>query len=239
MARAVRRVINGDAIQLVREFAEAGPLGSEWEAPLYTAFKEALRPAMTVLDVGASFGLYAIAAARLVGPAGRVFAFEPARETAAALRLHLEWNGVADRVEVVEAVAAERSGEETFWEQETSFVASLVEGSARQEDASFRTPVAATPVPAVALDDLCARREIDPGIVKIDVEGGEARVLRGARALLARRRAVLFLEVHHGVVAAAGSSVEDVFAELARARWRWREVETEAAAGHYVCTPAG
>ncbi len=235
----VRRVINGDPFLLVPEFARAEPLGSEWEAPLYAAFKEALRPGLTVLDVGASFGLYAIAAARLGAAAGRVVALEPARASAAALGLHLEWNGVADLVEVVEAAAAERDGEEPFWEQETSFVASLVESAARQEGASFATPVSASRVPAVTLDGLCARRGLDPDVVKIDAEGGEARVLRGGRALLARRRAVVFLELHHDVVAEAGGSAGDVFRELERAGWRWREVATEAAAGHYVCTPAG
>ena len=134
-------MINGDPVRLIPEFARAEPLGSEWEAALYASFKGRLRPGMTVLDVGASFGLYALAAARLVGPSGRVFAFEPARRTAAALRLHLEWNGVADRVEVVEAAVADASGEEVFWAQETSFVASLVEGAARQEHRSFATPV--------------------------------------------------------------------------------------------------
>jgi FkbM family methyltransferase len=238
MTRPVRRVINGDPIRLVPEFADAEPVGSDWEAPLYACFKQTLGLGMTVFDVGASFGLYAIAAARCVGRSGRVVAFEPAGRTAAALRLHLQWNDVADRVEVVEAVVADRTGDEVFWEQETSFVASLVERAAREEAASFGTPVERSSVTAVTLDDFCAARELDPDVVKIDVEGSEARVLQGARALLARRRATLFVEVHDEFAADGRGSADDVFRELAAGGWRWREVHAETATRHYVCTPA-
>ena len=237
MTGPVELVVNGDPIRLVREFAEAEPLGSEWEAPLYERFKEALAPGMIVLDVGASFGLYAIAAARRVGPSGRVFAFEPARRTAAALRLHLEWNGVADRVEVVEAVVSERSGKETFWEHETSFVASVLERVARAEEGAFAAPVAAVRRPAVTLDGFCAERALDPDVVKIEVEGSEADVLRGARSLLAARRATVFLEVHDAFAEAAGGSTDEVFAELEAAGWRWSAVDAKAPTRHFVCTP--
>ena len=236
--KPVRRVINGDPILLVPEFAHAEPLGSEWEAPLFERFREALAPGMTVLDVGASFGLYTIAAARRVGRSGRVFAFEPASRTAAALRLHLDWNGVADRAEVVEAVVSDRSGDETFWEQETSFVASVLEPVAREEDGSFETPVAPTQARAVTLDDFCAERVLAPDVVKIDVEGSEASVVRGARGILAARRATLFLEVHEAFARAAGRSADAVFVELESAGWRWREVDAEAPTRHFVCTPA-
>ena len=237
MTAPVERVVNGDPIRLVREFADAEPLGSEWEAPLYQRFKESLAPGMTVLDVGASFGLYAIAAARGVGPSGRVFAFEPARRTAAALRLHLGWNGVADRVEVVEAVASHRSGRETFWEQEMSFVASLLERAARQEERRFGSPVERRVVPAVTLDDFCRRLRLEPDVVKVDVEGAEARVLRGSQRLLRRRKASLFLEVHHALLGEAGRSADEVFRELDGAGWTWEQVEADAAKSHYVCTP--
>src|SRR4051794_20837596 len=147
---------------LCPEFAYAEPLRAEWEPELYARFKEALLPGMTVLDVGASFGLYSIAAARAVAPSGQVHAFEPARRSAEALRRHLQWNGVSDPVEVVEAAVAEGTGSAVFWEQETSFVASLVERSARREERRYRTPVAARRVRTVALDDFCRTRGLQP-----------------------------------------------------------------------------
>ena len=232
------RLINGDPIRLLPAFAHAEPLGAEWEAPVYRRFKEALGDGMTVLDVGASFGLYSLAAARAVGPSGSVFAFEPAEATASALRLHLSWNGLADRVDVIEAAVADHDGRETFWEQETSFLASLLELAPREEEHRFPARVKRRRVRAVALDDFCEARDLDPEVLKVDVEGGEARVLRGARRLLRRRRAVLFLEVHYGLLERAGGSTDEVFGELERAGWAWEEVHAEpAGTRHYVCRP--
>jgi FkbM family methyltransferase len=235
---AVRRVVNGDPIHLLPSFADAEPLGEEWEAALYERFKDALRPGMTVLDVGASFGLFSIAAARGVGRTGRVFAFEPASRTAAALEAHLRCNGVAERVEVVRAAAAERSGRATFWEQETSFLASLVELAPRREEDRFAGPVESRSVAAVSLDDFCRERGVEPAVLKVDVEGAEAAVLRGARELLGRRRGTVFLEVHHDLLERT-TGTEDVFAELEAAGWGWEEIGDRTGAGtaHYVCAP--
>lgn len=233
----VLRVVNGEPLYLTAEFAYAEPLHDEWEKPVYRRFKDALASGMVVLDVGASFGLYAIGAARGVGRSGRVFAFEPARRTAASLRRHLEWNRVADRVEVVEAVAADVGGHETFWEQETSFLASLDERAARHEEHRFDEPVEPRVVRSVTLDDFCRSRGVEPDVVKIDVEGSEARVLRGACALLARRKAVLFFEVHDDVLERAGGSPDDVFRELAAAEWGWEELHAERATRHFVAAP--
>ena len=238
MTDAIRRVINGDAIHLLPSFAHAEPVRPAWEPRLYERFKAALRPGMVVLDVGASFGLYSLAAARAVGPSGRVIAFEPAAETASALREHLRLNGVEERVEVIEAAVSGRTTVETFWQQETSFVASLVETATHQEAAKSSTPLETRHVPAVTLDDFCRKRRLEPDVLKIDVEGAEADVLRGAREILERRRAVVFLETHDGVLGAAGRTADDVFRELERAGWRYEQVEAGPETRHWACTPA-
>jgi FkbM family methyltransferase len=234
--RGIQRVVNGDAFTLSPAFARAEALRSEWEPALYARFKAVIRPGMTVLDAGASFGLYTLAAGRLVGPAGRVYAFEPARRSASALRSHVAWNAVADRVEVVEAAVAERTGDAIFFEQETSFVASLVEAAARLEERRFAQPLARRRVPTVALDDFCAVRRLEPDVVKVDVEGAEASVLRGARELLRGRRARLFLEVHLRF-AGDGASPE-ALGELAAAGWQWEQLGAELDTDHYECSPA-
>jgi FkbM family methyltransferase len=237
MNAGVERVINGDSFFLCPQFAYAEALRSEWEPTAYRRFKTTLRPGMTVLDVGASFGLYSIAAARVVGSSGRVYAFEPASRTAAALRLHLQCNGVADRVEVIEAAAADRTGSAVFWEQETSFVASLVEAAARREERRYRTSLEARRVRTLTLDQFCLERELEPGIIKVDVEGSEARVLQGAGDLLQRARPVIFLELHLGLASSDGGPL-DALHKLAACGWRWEQLESAAATEHYACWPA-
>jgi FkbM family methyltransferase len=234
VVRPVVRLINGEPLRLTEDFAYAEPVGYEWERPVYERFVATLRTGMTVLDVGASFGLYSIAAARGVGPDGRVFAFEPARKTAEALRRHLAWNGVADHVEVIDAAVADRAGAEAFWEHETSFLASLVEDSPRREETRFAAPVAERRLRTLTLGGFCELRGLEPDVVKIDVEGAEARVLAGARPLLERRKGVFFVEVHERIERAA-----DALGELDAAGWCCEEIHFEpAGTRHYVCRPA-
>jgi Methyltransferase FkbM domain len=89
------------------------------------------------------------------------------------------------------------------------------------------------------VDDLCRDRGTTPELVKIDVEGAEARVLRGARVLLRRRTSEIFLEVHHDLLERTAGSADQVFAELRAAGWHWPQLEERSAAGtsHYVCNP--
>ncbi len=137
---------------------------------------------------------------------------------------------------MVEAAVSDSPGRERFWEQKTSFLASRLEKSPRREDARFGTPVRAREVRALTLDDFCRARRVEPDVIKVDVEGGETAVLRGARGLLRRRRAVIFLEVHHALLEQAGDGADDVFAELVAAGWTWREIHAEpAGTRHYVC----
>ena len=66
------------------------------------------------------------------------------------------------------------------------------------------------------LDHYCARERLRPDVIKVDVEGWELAVLRGARALLTRTPSVaLFVEMHPSVWPLIGVTKDDVLAELA------------------------
>src|SRR5215210_3622928 len=99
-AKAVIRRATGDSITVkVDGLAIEGPMASRrvlsqikagtlepFEAAL---FVNAIRPGMTVLDIGANIGYYTLLAARKVGPAGNVFAFEADPRTASSLQRNL------------------------------------------------------------------------------------------------------------------------------------------------------
>jgi FkbM family methyltransferase len=134
-----------------------------------------------VYDVGANAGYYALLASRLVGPRGRVVAFEPEPRNAAFLREHVRLNDAAN-VEVVEAAAGDTAGERGFARRGT--------GRGRlDERGELRVRV-------VRLDDCIAGGMPTPSLIKIDVEGGELAVLEGAAQLLAGTRPVLLLSTH-------------------------------------------
>jgi FkbM family methyltransferase len=137
-----------------------------------------LRPGMTVLDVGAHQGLYTLLASKRVGPQGRVVAFEPSPRERKYLRTHLRLNRCKNvQVESV-ALGRESGSGELF----------LVEGMESGCN-SLRPPNVDEPTTKVAveirtLDESLARLAIQRvDFMKIDVEGAELDVFRGAKAL--------------------------------------------------------
>jgi FkbM family methyltransferase len=138
-----------------------------------------LQPGDVVWDVGANIGWFSLLAARAVGDAGMVTAFEPSVTNAS----WLERNGVRNglQVTVVCAAVSDTSGWARF-DGSTSLGGHL--------SSSGRSVV-----PTVSLDEWAAEHG-SPAFVKIDVEGAEVAVLKGAKRLLAGDRPVILCEAH-------------------------------------------
>ena len=165
---------------LVRSANYSCWLGS-YEATKQRAFAAEVRPGAVVFDIGAHVGFYSLLAAILSRPGGRVFAFEPLPSNAANLRHHVALNHVA--VEVMEAAVADRDADAQFEAGIDSYTGSLGNQGA--------------PVRVVTIDSLCTAAKLpQPDMVKIDVEGAEALVLRGARETIRLARPVVFVAVH-------------------------------------------
>lgn len=144
--------------------------------PETTAFmRPHWKPGAKVVDVGASTGWFAVQAA-LAG--ARVVAFEPFAAARARLEENAAMNGV--NIEVVSAAASDRAGSAQLLRNPR---VALTSGGSIQRP-GCRNPVA-DDVTTVTLDAALPFR--DPDLVKIDVEGHELAVLRGARATLANR----------------------------------------------------
>lgn len=146
-----------------------------------------------VWDVGANVGHYTTEFLRLVGPDGRVVAFDP--EPSCARRL--EALGSAPQLLVVEAAVADFDGE-------TSFSVSAGQGSyynhIGSDDSELKVRVARAAT-------LVAEGTPAPTVVKIDVEGWEGEVFDGLGGLLEGIRA-LFVEVHFKILGERGKPFE-------------------------------
>ena len=153
-----------------------------YERATQALFSRQIVPGDVVFDVGAHVGFYTLLASRLVGPQGRVIAFEPLPRNVDLLERHLAYNA-ASNVTLVKAAVGERSGEDRFdTTGEPSMGALAEEGELVQ---------------LVSIDDMVERGEVPPPrLIKIDVEGAESRVLQGAAATLAKHRPVLLLAAH-------------------------------------------
>lgn len=153
----------------------SGPLEQE-------ALASHLKPGGVFYDIGANVGFFSTIAARLVGPEGRVYAFEPSPVSARAARLNAERNGFS-HVEVIEAAVSDREG----W-------ASLKAG---ESSATCRVEGGGGPVRLISLDSYAAASAMrPPDVVMIDVEGAEVEVLRGMAETIRLHRPVVLCEVH-------------------------------------------
>jgi FkbM family methyltransferase len=143
----------------------------------------------TVIDVGSSEGLYALAMRAAVGSDGTVVAVEPNPASFAALR-HRTWGaGIRSR----HLALGEVSGPATL------YVPGGSDGAPVRGLGSLVRPAGTVGekhvVDATTLDDLVANERVRVGFVKIDVEGWELEVLRGATNVLARDRPRLLVEI--------------------------------------------
>jgi FkbM family methyltransferase len=157
-----------------------------------TIFDRLLQPGATFIDVGANEGVYSIFAAARVGPKGRVIAVEPSPREIASLRGSLALNPKL-KVSVVEAAL----GQANSWaELHVLDFPHAGENTLASFSTSDTPAIDRRAVPTMSLDSLVQRlpnRKVD--VVKIDVEGAELDVLRGAREVLRKQRPALLIEV--------------------------------------------
>jgi FkbM family methyltransferase len=183
-----------------------GPYTEEPES--YQAFIAALEPASCVLDVGASFGLFTLGACTHA-TAGHVYAFEPVPAAAELLARHVRLNRAGDRVECVCAAVGDREGTCTLYVPPRTAMSSFGRANVLLRPEWGDAAVTAIDVPVTTIDNFCRARRIAPDVIKIDVEGAEVMVLRGARETLARHRPLVFCEIHPTQMEAVGSSLEE------------------------------
>lgn len=170
-----------------------------YEPDLMRTLRQVLGPGMTVYDVGANIGYLTVAMGRLVGPEGRVHAFEPLPANFERLVDAVALNQMGDRVQAVQAAVGASSGTGRFLVHQSGGMGKL-DGSAGRQTA-YQGDMG---VRVLSLDDYAGQSEGSaPAWIKIDVEGGELGVLQGAESLMSKDRPGLLLELH-GPEAAAG-----------------------------------
>jgi FkbM family methyltransferase len=193
----------GETVRVLPEFRFIG-----WNPVEYAAFRAAAAPGAVALDVGANVGAYALLLGMWTRPGGRVYAFEPSRQAFDGLAAHVRLNGLEGIVHPVRAAVSDTVGTAALAAEGHHGTSRLARGG----EGGTET------VETVTIDDFCAREEIVPTLIKIDVEGWELEALRGARETIARAGdgLALFVEMHPTAWRERGLSAAEVRAELDR-----------------------
>ena len=152
-----------------------------------------LKPGDTFIDVGGHFGYFTLLASRLVGPAGRVVAFEASRNTYAVLVENVRQQ---PNVTAYHLALSDQHETISFFEFPVLYneFNSMDVDQFRNEKWFAKFPPQRIDVPATRLDDVVERDNLQPTIIKIDVEGAELKVIRGAAGTLRHQRPLVVME---------------------------------------------
>lgn len=191
-SRRLVRVVSNDCIFLLPANAPvahelASPEGYEpWVLPY---FLERCHAGMNVLDIGASWGAFALPAARRVGPGGRVYALEVSPANCRVLLRCARASGISN-LEILPFGVSDRFGSELLRRQQsTANNNSIQSGATPDADLLEGFDV----VPVFPLDLI--RSALQPvQLVKMDIEGMEYRAVVGALAFLREHRPIVFCE---------------------------------------------
>ena len=162
------------------------------EPALFRFLQGNIQPNQTVLDVGAFLGAYAVFEALWSGPMGRVICFEPTPGMWRWIDAHRRYNGVEDRVRLIRAAVGERAGQMDFMVNHLEPYRNMAVGAL--SGGEFQR----IQVPVVTLDDVCTEFNVVPDWIRMDVQGFEFDVLKGARRTITRHRTRLkiIMETH-------------------------------------------
>ena len=170
---------------------------------------EFIRAGDVMWDIGANIGLYALYAA--LGPGVRVLAFEPGAGSFAALMRNVESNAMGDRVAAYCLAFDEATGLDVLHMMNTGAGHSMHAFGAGGAADWPTAPVFSQPTLGFTIDDFCRIFEAaPPDHVKLDVDGNEAKVIRGGRATLAGAKTVLVEIEDRGGAGGAGAALAEL-----------------------------
>lgn len=209
------------------ELLRGTPWASDpWDREERMVMRGVIRPGDVAFDIGANIGVHTVLISALIGPSGRVFAFEPNSDLAPALRRTVDPLPNADAFVIA---LSDENREATLFVPEFNLMASLANWTKPQHAAGEVRSVACA---MRRLDDLVEAGTIPlPDFVKCDVEGAELKVFRGARSVLDRVGApVVLFEVNAGAAAGFGQGVADAkefLSELSAPGYHFLSIEAD------------
>lgn len=165
---------------------------SSFEQRSISLWRDHCKTAKTIFDVGAHSGLYSLLAAA-VNPESKIRAFEPSRRIHGRLLLNKFMNGFQSRIHAEAMAVAAKKGELRLLQFRGENI--LGPGTSLMEKKDIPVTDSSEIVQTVALDDYCKDTGLWPDLIKIDVEGAELEVLKGAKNLFSKVRPVMLLEV--------------------------------------------
>lgn len=198
-----------------------------WEPAVTNVIERKARTGMIALDVGADIGYYALQLSRLVGPSGKVIAFEPIPEARKRLEHNIALNAVKN-VEVSGYALGNEAGTVYLEDPLKKSRINLNKTSAGERDIE---------VSIKRLDDLIDGMNLPSiDIVKMDIEGAEHLALLGMEQSIRKFRPILIVEVHNHFLPLFGSSSQQLLNWLKTLGYEITSVDAAETEAHVTLT---
>lgn len=187
----------------VEDYFENMMLWGKYQNALLVLLRRLLCPGAVAIDGGAHIGYLALHMAQIVGPVGKVYAFEPDPRAHARLVIAVKMNRMAGTVEPLDLALSSTDGT-------VDFFLSPQLGWSTAVTESHLTNLTRTVVRSVSIDSLVNRGLIPSAVslVKLDLEGFEVEAIRGMQRLLATSKPFVMFEVNCSMLKARGESSE-------------------------------
>lgn len=165
-----------------------------FEPRLVSAYRKLVQPGACVLDIGANIGAHTLQFAKLVGERGRVVAYEPTAYAFRKLQANLRLNpGLGSRVLAIQGMLIAGANQLLAANVVSSWPLDTSERNGPHAYGRLHSTAGAV---ALTLDESLLRIGVSAvDFIKIDVDGNEVDVLRGAERLMRDHRPTLFLEL--------------------------------------------
>ncbi|TSC88415.1 MAG: FkbM family methyltransferase [Microgenomates group bacterium Gr01-1014_16] len=194
-------------------------LNGVWEEFETEVFKKNLKRGDVVLDIGANIGYHTLIAAEIVGNNGHVYAFEPDSKNFGVLKRNVEVNGYKNVILVNKALSDKNGVGKLFLSTEDNHGDFRIFGS--NDDRK------SVDIELVRLDSFFGNHIPKINVIKIDVQGAEALIFKGAsKTLKAIKKIKVFTEFWPKALRLSGSSAEEYSHILMKNRFKIYEIDS-------------
>jgi FkbM family methyltransferase len=214
--RGVKRKLNGFSLRLPVRYYNFFP--DNYEKENFDFLKAHCQTGNVVIDIGAHIGLFSVCASQLVGPSGKVYAFEPAPLTHDLLAETIAINQKKDIIITRKEAIGEKDGT-TFFNvsdiagDNSNTIIEYTDGVYRNDRDLHKVEIKITSIDNFAKEVQLTKLDF----IKMDVEGYEFQALKGAKQTLKRYRPAGVLGIHPQAIKSNGDNLEmtyDLLREL-------------------------
>jgi FkbM family methyltransferase len=207
-------------------------------------FKKELKPGMTIFELGANIGYYALIGAKIVGPKGKIIAFEPSPVNMRSFKANVALNNIEKIVDTYQMGIGDKTGKMLFNLVNKGNMSSFYN---RNDGDGIKT-LKSIEVDVISVDDFLLDKQIKIDYMRMDVEGYEYEIFQGMKKFLYTEYAptAFFIEVHSELLNNNGHSCKEFVLmlntfgyDVTSARWRGKKEQlvtsTKALLEHSLC----